>query len=812
MPALEAASIIRMRWLAASALLLGCQTPAAEPFARFRAPAGPSPSARPAAKPSAPVQGPPGAPAARNQAASPTVRLSVEQQEQLDALLQAALRRGDFPGAVVVIGRRSGVLFRRAYGRRAIQPAPVEMSEDTLFDLASLTKPIATATSIVLLVERARAKLEDPLAVHLPELANRPIGRASLRHLLEHTSGLPAANALSSYARGMQGALGAIAELELSRPPGDRFAYSDLGYILLGEVVSRASGRDLAEFSDRYIFEPLQLSDTVFLPGEALRARAAPSARREGGFLQGQVHDPRAALLGGVSGHAGLFSSADDVSRFARMLPGKGRLEGIRVLSEASVAALIEPRALSGGRRALGWDAPDQPERTALSARAFNHTGFTGTSLMVDPELDLFVVFLSSRLHPRGRGEWRSVLAPLHALASGVVRDLPHEFAAVDPPVLNGIDVLRREGFRRLAGKRVGLITNKSGRARDGRSTVELLARAPGVRLNALFSPEHGLDSSREGPVRDEREKVTGLLVESLYGARQRPSTRRLERIDLLVFDVQDAGTRFYTYGSTLRSALQAAAEADIAFLLLDRPNPIGGSSIEGPVLGPGRASFVNYHALPVRHGLTLGELARLLVRELDLRVRLDVVRLEGWSRDLHYRETGLPWVPPSPNLGSPEAALLYPCTGLFERSNLSVGRGTAQSFEQLGAPWLDGRLLAARLLDRSLRGVHVEPAVFTPGAGPYRGRACRGIRLVVTDAKRFRPVRSALVIAQELAALHPELWKRRHFDDLLADRAAVRALFAGQRVEEVEARWHSELELFRKRRAPALLYPDTRP
>jgi uncharacterized protein YbbC (DUF1343 family) len=375
--------------------------------------------------------------------------------------------------------------------------------------------------------------------------------------------------------------------------------------------------------------------------------------------------------------------------------------------------------------------------------------------------------------------------------------------------VATGIDVLVRERFARLKGRRVGLVTNHTGRDRDGRATIDLLHQAPGVTLVALFSPEHGLRGAADARVADTRDEKTGLPVFSLYGPRRKPTAETLKGVDTLVYDIQDAGCRFYTYISTLGYLLEAAAANHVKVVVLDRPNPIGGQAVEGPVLDPGRESFTAYHRLPVRHGLTIGELALLFNKERRLGAELEVVRLEGWKRGDLYDRTGLSWVNPSPNLRSLTAALLYPGVGLLETTNVSVGRGTDRPFEWIGAPWLDGRRLAAALAEADLAGVRFVPLTLTPTGSVHQGKACGGVQIIVDDWARFEPLRTGLTLACTLRRLYPDAWAVDQYNALLQSRATWEGLKAGAGRRDLVQGWQPELARFKARRQAYLLYGE---
>ncbi|PIE22251.1 MAG: hypothetical protein CSA62_13160 [Planctomycetota bacterium] len=377
--------------------------------------------------------------------------------------------------------------------------------------------------------------------------------------------------------------------------------------------------------------------------------------------------------------------------------------------------------------------------------------------------------------------------------------------------VRSGLDVLVDEDFRRLEGRKVGLITNHTGIDREGRQNVDLFYGSKRFQLVALFGPEHGIRGEFDQPeVPSGKDAKTGLPVFSLYGKdpqSRKPSAEHLKGLDTLVFDIQDIGTRFYTYISTMALAMESAAEHGLRFVVLDRPNPIGGELVEGPVLDQGKESFVGAWTLPVRHGMTCAELALMLRKEKDLDLDLQVVALRGWKRSMYFEETGLYWVNPSPNMRNMHEALLYPGIGLLEFTNLSVGRGTDTPFERIGAPWLDGRSLADRLMARRLPGVVFQPLLFQPKSSKFAGRLCNGIAILVTDRARFRPLRTGIEIAVLLRQLHPEDWKAERYQRLLADAATYEAVLAAQDPEKIQELWAAELESFLARRKRFLLY-----
>jgi len=346
--------------------------------------------------------------------------MNAQELDKIDALVAAALAEKKMPGCVVCIGRRGAIVWQKAYGWKQVEPTQRPMTVDTVFDLASLTKPIATATSILLLAERGKIKLDERVAAYLPEFAAAGKDAVTVRDLLIHQSGLIADNALADYEQGPEEALRRIFALKLTAPTGSKFIYSDVNFIVLGELVRRVSGADLQAFTQRELFGPLGMRDTTFLPPEPLKIRTAPTERRGEVWIQGEVHDPRAARLGGIAGHAGLFSTADDLAIFAAMLLGGGQYQETRVLAAETVSRMGEPHKVSSGVRGPGWD-----KRTGFSSNrgegmtdlAFGHGGFTGTTFWIDPGLDLFVIFLSNRLHPHGKGNVNALAGRLGSVA-----------------------------------------------------------------------------------------------------------------------------------------------------------------------------------------------------------------------------------------------------------------------------------------------------------------------------------------------------------------------------------------------------------
>ncbi len=735
-------------------------------------------------------------------------------------LVEKGIQAGQMPGCVICFGRHGKIAYSQAFGNRQVRDPAVPMTEDTVFDMASITKPVATASSIMLLVERGQLRLHDRVVKYLPEFAPHGKDRITVHDLLVHQSGLIPDNPLRDYTEGPKVAWQRICDLKLVAPLGTTFKYSDVNFIVLAKLVEAITEQDVNQFSRQHIFEPLGMRETGFLPSDALRARAAPTEMRNEQWMRGEVHDPRAFELGGVAGHAGLFSTARDLAVYAQMMLGEGTLRvpghdgdrNVQVFSPLTVRRMTAAYPVSSGWRGLGWDKQtgySSNRGDLLSWSAFGHGGFTGTVLWIDPELDLFFIFLSNRVHPEGKGSVNHLAGQILNRVASSLRDVDAVMPPAGVPVLTGIDVLQRDNFRQLTGKRVGLITNHTGLNREGVASYELLNRSPAVQLTALFSPEHGFAGQLDTPeIADSTAGSTGLTVYSLYGKTRRPTESMLADVDVLVFDIQDIGTRFYTYISTMGEAMQAAAEFGKSFVVLDRPNPIGGVRVTGPMLDPGKESFVGFHRLPVRHGLTAGELAKLFQAELKLDLDLEIIACEGWSREATWELTQLMWVNPSPNMRSLNQAFLYPGIGLLETTNLSVGRGTDTPFEVVGAPWIRGRELAAYLNARSVPGVRFVPIEFTPEASKFEGEACQGVNVVVVDRDRLAAVRLGLEIAGALRKLYPDDWQTTHFNRLLGNDSVFQSIVDGEPIQDTWLKSQANVDDFLRKRQACMIYP----
>jgi len=394
------------------------------------------------------------------------------------------------------------------------------------------------------------------------------------------------------------------------------------------------------------------------------------------------------------------------------------------------------------------------------------------------------------------------------ALLAGGSRSRPIEPPPAAPPsVLVGIDVLEAEQFALLRNKRVGLITNQTGQTSDGRRTIDLLREAPEVKLAAVFSPEHGLEGQLSGHVGHSQDASTGIKVWSLYGRTRRPTPEMLEGLDVLVFDIQDAGVRYYTYATTMAYAMEEAARAGVAFVVLDRPNPLSGARVDGPLLDADRLNFEGYFPLPLRHGMTIGELARLYNAENRIGVALTVVSMKHWRREQWFDQTGLRWVNPSLALVSVSGNTFYPAVELLRAGDVSVGRGTEEPFEMFGAPWIDAEVLARYLEARNIPGVTFTPAHFTPTSDVHADRRCLGARLKLTDREALDTGRLGVELLSALWKLYPSHFRLERTIRLLGSSRTMARIRAGDDPVKIVEGWREELEAFRKLRATYLLY-----
>ncbi len=766
-----------------------------------------------------------------------------EKQTAMDTAIAEAIAEGKCPGGVLWVEQGRGS-YHKAFGKRAVVPADEAMTEDTIFDAASLTKVVACTPAVMLLVERGQLSLEDRVAKYLPEFTGGGKEEVTIRQLITHVSGLRPDISLKPDWSGYDEAIKLARVEKLASKPGEKLVYSDTGPILLGEIVRRVSGKSLDQFLQTELYGPLGMKDTGFNPPKEKLGRIAPTEVENGTPVRGVVHDPRARRMGGVAGHAGLFITASDLARYARMLLNLGELDGVRIFKPETVKLMtsVQTQPSVNGRRGIGWDIDtgySGPRGEIFPLGSYGHTGWTGTSIWIDPFSKTFVIFLSNRNHPTEKGNVGALRKKLGTLAAQWVTDfdfvnvvgalppreqadagragspLPaargntndgaHRVTRPTSQTLNGIDVLVKNNFAPLKGKRIGLITNHTGHDRARRATIDLLKEAPGVTLVALFGPEHGIRGEVDEKVGDSKDAKTGLPVYSLYGERRKPTQAQLKGLDALVFDIQDVGCRFYTYPATMGLCMEAAAEAGIEFIVLDRANPIDGVTMDGPVLTE-KTSFVGFHATPLRYAMTMGELAWMYNVERKTNVKLTVIELENWRRDSYLDETGLPWTNPSPNMRNLKQAILYPGVGLLE-SALSVGRGTDTPFEVVGAPYINDVKLAEELNRAALPGVAFIPIRFTPTYSVHKGKECGGVHIMLNDRKSCNVVDVGLLIAKTMHRLYPKDFPADKPKNLLLHAATLAAIKEDKPLDDIRATWRMDLVDFQQRRERYLIY-----
>ncbi|MGZ4899312.1 MAG: exo-beta-N-acetylmuramidase NamZ domain-containing protein [Candidatus Angelobacter sp.] len=755
----------------------------------------------------------------------------------VDQLVQQQVADQAITGAVLLVGHGGRIVHQKAFGLRATNPRAEAMTVDTIFDLASLTKVVATTPSVMRLVQYGQIRLDDPVAHYIPDFGMNGKDAVTVRQLLTHYSGLRPDVDLNPPWVGRDTAFRLAHEEKLQAPQGSIFIYSDTNFIVLGELVQRLSGLPLNQYAEVHIFQPLGMKHTRFLPPPEWKNKIAETfAPDRKQILRGVVQDPRADRMGGVAGHAGVFGTAGDLALYAQaLISRKSILDGDII--EKMTTPQQPPNATEV--RGLGWDIDSSfssNRGSLLPVGSFGHTGWTGTSMWIDPYTNTYVILLTNSVLPRHG----PAIISLRSRVATAVAALLHldvsspdqkkqlaitgyneaaaasrRLAARNGHVLTGIDVLEQDNFASLKQDKtqmtIGLLTNNTGVDGQGKRTIDVLASAPGVKLAAIFAPEHGIFGAQDDlKIDNTTDEVTGVPVYSLYGgteAKKRPPVDVLKTLDAVVFDIQDAGARFYTYPATLGYLLEAAAQANTEVIVLDRPNPVNGSFVQGSMSQPEFLSFTNYHPIPIRHGMTLGELAQLYNVENKIGARLRVIPMQGWLRGDWFDSTGIVWINTSPNLRSVNEAELYPGVALVEGTNVSVGRGTNTPFEVMGAPWIDARAYSDYLNARLIAGVRFVPVVFTPVSGPYQNQQCKGVNIIVTDRTVLDAPELGIELAAALRKLYPDNWKMEHMITILSNQQVFDALAAGEDPRSIAQGWQDDLNKFRELRQKYLIY-----
>ncbi len=688
-------------------------------------------------------------------------------------VLEHAIHQAKAPGAVACIGNLKEDLFLGAAGFRQLFPSSSPANKDTLYDLASVTKVIATTTAVMLLREEGLLDLDAPVSDYLPIPAFHGF---TPRHLLTHTAGLIAYQTFYKEASSLTEVLQRITQIPLENPVGLRHNYSDLGFMTLGKVVEVVAGDALDRFCRRRIFQPLGMNHTAYNPPESWKKSCAATedcAWRKR-IILGSVHDENAYAVGGVSGHAGLFSTAEDLSRFCRAL-----LQG-KILSAKTLTEMLTPdQVLCYPWQGLGWQLDPWSSGSSgflASRAAFGHTGWTGTSLWLDRDTGLYVILLSNSCHPsREHRDTKTLRQVFH-------RNVCDAYYPRQSNVHSGLDRLMWDNYTVLRKKRLGLLTNQAAVTEHGRFILDALALEPEVQVVRLFGPEHGLRGTAEAGEKVGDEK-SSIPVVSLYGNQQAPAQDQLKDLDLFVMDLPDVGSRYYTYIATMKECMAACAKAGVPMLVLDRPNPVGGTILEGPIAAK-FGSPVCCAPVPIRHGMTMGEMALFFKERFfpGRKMDLTISEVDNWPRERLFDECALPWSPPSPNLPTAETALAYVGTCLFEGVNLNEGRGTKTPFLCFGAPWLDAEAALAALDPRERAGFTLAPLTYTPRSIPgkaktprYMDESCRGIQLRVNQPHEARPFTLTVALLCAIYKKHRDrvVWEKSF--DTLAGGAGLR-------------------------------------
>ncbi len=694
-------------------------------------------------------------------------------QEQIHDAVAKAVEDAKAPGAVAYVGDLEHTHAHIAIGARMIVPENRPAELDTIYDLASITKVMATATSIMLLNESSAVDLNAPVSQYLEFPA---FAQFTVRQCLTHTAGLNPGKPFYKDCTTIDAMLERYAEMPLNWPPGTRWLYSDVGFMILGRIVEVASKQTLDAFCQAKVFTPLKMKSTTYNPPSkwADKCAATEQCPWRGKLMVGEVHDENAYAVGGVAGHAGLFSTAGDMATFTRALL-TGKILKPDTLKSMLTLGLVPEWPWQG----LGWQLDGWPSKNFgfLPTRdGAGHVGFTGTSLWMDKTYGRFTILLSNTCHPSRVTRDTETLRRTFYTAIGKM------YYPNSANVHTGLDRLLREDFKELRGKRVALLTHQAAIDQLGRHILDVFALAPDVRLVRLFSPEHGLSGQAEAGAAV-GSQIGAVPVISLYGKRSAPTAEELHGIDMFVVDLQDVGARYYTYPATMKACLKACAAARVPVLVLDRPNPVGGAILEGPI-AVNTDSLVCWGAVPARHGMTMGEIAEWF-HQTDLKdtgLKLNVSLLDSWVPERLFSQCSLNWIAPSPNIPTPETAILYTGTCLFEGTNVSEGRGTDAPFGTIGATWIDSERLIAAIPAEATVGVKVEAATFTPRSLPgravspkFQDAACHGVRITLTDALAARPFALAVATLVALRKNHPKDLKWEKSFDVLAGSSALR-------------------------------------
>jgi uncharacterized protein YbbC (DUF1343 family)/CubicO group peptidase (beta-lactamase class C family) len=725
--------------------------------------------------------------------------MKADQEVSIKKAFKEALKESQAPGGVLYIGDSHSTHLHIASGNRQTFPKMKPAKKDTLYDLASVTKVVGTATAIMQLRDLQKLSLDQPITdfVPLPEL-----NQITLKHLLTHTSGLVAVERYFTSMTSLDAMLQRYAKEGIEYLPNVEHLYSDVGYMLLGRVVEEASREPLDTYCNKHIFTPLDMNRTSYNPPKAWLNNCAPTENDpwRGKLVHGEVHDENTWAVGGISGHAGIFSNALDLAKFCRgLMTGKIlKLDSLREMTTMNIKPLYPWQG-------LGWQIdPWSTKKTGFlpSRVAFGHTGWTGTSIWMDLDKDLFTILLSNTCHPNREDRDNETLRRIVHTAIG------NSFYT-HTNTHTGLDRLIRENFKVIEDRRIALLTNHAAVDQHGRHILDVLGYAPDLQLKRLYSPEHGIRGQAEAGEKIEGQE-SSIPVTSLYGKQKAPELDELKQIDVFLIDLQDIGARYYTYMATMKACLEACAQADVPVVVLDRPNPVNGITIEGPI-AQNTTSLVSSTAIPIRHGMTMGELA-VWFQENDLKhanLQLDINYLDNWQPHRMFDECTLPWFPPSPNMPDPHTALLYVGTCLIEGTNLNEGRGTETPFKILGAPWLDTKAVLKEISPKDSVGCRLESKKYTPVSIPgkasnpkYNNEECNGIRIHIHEPKKVHAFQLTIAVLTAIQKIQPDKLEFNSFFDTLAGGPDIRERFKkGQSANKIIKAYQTELEQFNQQR-----------
>lgn len=682
------------------------------------------------------------------------------------------------PGAVAYVGRNDEVLFFDSVGKCAILPSEEDMKKDSIFDLASLTKVIATTTSVLLLYQQGKINLDDPVSNYI-SIPN--FHKFSIKHLLTHSSGLIGYEEWYKENFSFEDILIKLSKTQLLFEPGTKHLYSDFGFMILAHIVELISGEHFDQFCKENIFSKLNMNTTFFIVPEEYKNRCAPTEkcvwRKK--IIRGEVHDEHAYAMGGIAGHAGLFSTAEDLSRFCRGMMNGYILEK-DIIEEMATCRVIPnyPWQVLGWKTDPFWESIEGqiPFRSALG-----HTGFTGTCLWWDRKSGYYTILLSNSCHPSRKTRDNRKLRKTFYNSIALL---------IAPEKINvhcGIDVLLRDDFKPIKNSSVALFTNTSARNITGIPTLDIFLAEEKIKLKYIISAEHGLQLSEEAGKSDIQKQWEDKQVIDIYDKKTRIDWQRiLKQIDWIVVDIQDIGSRYYTYIYSLSQLMKICNKYQKKMIILDRPNPLGGEIVEGFLPDKEYLGEVCWGNVPIRHGLTIGESALYLKKtNAELKsLELSVIKMDGWFYDLQYPNLDLQWFLPSPNIPSFESALCYVGTCLFEGTNISEGRGTQYPFQTIGAPWLNSVLILSSLSEEFKEGFNIKPCPFKPISIPgkatnpkYVNELCNGLHLKVKDFNQARPFMLTLELLRLIKLHHPEHFAFNNYFEKLSGISTLRAI-----------------------------------